>query len=229
MLTFPPRYLVTNTIAPVFLAAAIYLCFTRTIVLYGQHHSRIHPKWIATGFMTSDFVSLLLQAIGAGAAASNKGASTGGTSTSQVGIDVMIAGLVFQVVSLACFLLVCADFAWRCRRRDNLDMCAEKVQIRQRWTMKAFLAGLLLATVCILIRSIFRAAELSGGFTGSLWNNQVDFMVLDGAMIGLAALCLTVLHPGVAFRGQWAAADWTFRRSGKGVDEEDAVTGKDRQ
>lgn len=223
-LTLAYRYLIANTIAPVFFAAAIYLCLARIIILYGQHLSRIQPKWIAVGFMTSDFISLLLQAIGAAIAATNKG-----TSRSQRGIDTMIAGLVFQVVSLGIFLMVCADFAVRCYRLwSSLDMAAEKVRMQQTWTMKLFFSGLLGATLYILVRSIYRAIELSNGFKGSLWNDQVDFMVLDGAMIGLTVLCLTIHHPGVAFGGQWSANKWTFR-SKKTVDEEDSIPSEGRK
>ena len=54
------------------------------------------------------------------------------------------------------------------------------------------------ATIFIEIRSIFRVAELSGGFKGRLWNSEVDFMVLDGAMVAAAALLMTLFHPGPA-------------------------------
>ncbi len=53
------------------------------------------------------------------------------------------------------------------------------------------------------MRSIFRVAELTGGFHGVLWNNEVDFMVLDGVMVAVASICLTVFHPGFAFHGRW--------------------------
>ena len=202
-------YLVTLTIAPVFISAAIYLCLTRIIVIYGEENSRLAPRTIAIADMTSDFLSLVLQAIG-GAIADTSDTK----STSRVGIDIMIAGLFLQAVSLAVFLLVCADFGWRCRSRGTLDMDFGKRQTRQRVLFKTFMAGLLLATVAVLVRSIFRVAELWEGFAGSLWNNETDFLVLDGAMIALAVLCLTLFHPGMAFGGQWQAANWTFR-SGK--------------
>jgi hypothetical protein len=63
-----------------------------------------------------------------------------------------------------------------------------------------FLGGLTLGTLTITIRSCFRVAELSGGFRGSLANNKSTFMVLEGAMIGVASLCMTSLHPGIGFR-----------------------------
>ena len=178
------------------------------MVVYGQTLSRFKPRTVAIFFMTSDFLSLLLQAIG-GAIAD----TADDHATSQTGINIMIAGLVLQAVSLSVFLIFCADFAWR-TRRGVLNMEPAKQATRGRGFFKIFLGSLLLATVAILIRSIFRAAELWGGFSGSLWNDETDFLILDGAMIGLASICLTALHPGVAFGGQWFAANWNFR-SGK--------------
>jgi hypothetical protein len=63
--------------------------------------------------------------------------------------------------------------------------------------------ALLVATITILVRSSFRVVELTGGFHGHLWNDEVDFMVLDGAMVACACICLTVWHPGLAFHGRW--------------------------
>jgi RTA1 like protein len=65
-------------------------------------------------------------------------------------------------------------------------------------------AGLLVATITILIRSSFRVAELTGGFHGKLWHSEIDFMVLDGAMIAIASLLMTLFHPGLAFHGRWS-------------------------
>jgi hypothetical protein len=77
---------------------------------------------------------------------------------------------------------------------------------------RSFLAGLCIATVTIFIRSVFRVAELSGGFHGPLANNQVSFMILEGAMVCIACLCLTIMHPGLCFQGEWRAANFTLRR-----------------
>lgn len=200
-----------------FLSAGIYLCLTRIIVIYGEHNSRVRPAFVAVTFMTSDFLSLVLQAAGGGIADTNDPNTPG----RQTGVDVMIAGLILQVVSLAFFLLVCTDFAWRCSR-GGLDSDPEKRSVRERLYFKAFLAGLMLATVTILIRSIFRVAELWEGFSGALWNNETDFLVLDGAMIAIAVVCLMVFHPGLAFGGQWDKANWSFKRNveaGKGQQE----------
>ena len=186
-------YLITLTIAPVFIAAAIYLCLTRMIGLYGDHLSRFRPRTIAIAFMCSDFLSLVLQAIG-GALADT--AST--HHAARIGIDIMIAGLLLQALSLAAFLIFVVDFSLSVRK-GTLDPTPAKQAMRNSALFKVFTASLLLATLAILVRSIFRVAELWEGFSGDLWNNETDFLILDGAMIALATICLTVMHPGTAF------------------------------
>ena len=54
-------------------------------------------------------------------------------------------------------------------------------------------------------------AELSQGFYGHLWNDEIDYMVLEGGMVALACLCLTFAHPGYGFCGSWSAADFRLR------------------
>lgn len=55
----------------------------------------------------------------------------------------------------------------------------------------------------IYIRSVYRIVELQGGFSGKVANDQASFMVLEGPMIILAVLALTVSHPGRVFDGLW--------------------------
>lgn len=208
------RYLICLTIAPVFLTAAIYLTLSRLIALYNPSASRLRPRTIALFFMTSDFLSLVLQAIG-GAIADTATEE----DAKQSGINTMIAGLFLQVVSLILFLSYCLDFAIRLRGSHPPVPVPEKQAVRNTTLFKVFLASLLLATVAILIRSIFRVAELWEGFSGKLWNDEVDFMILDGAMVGLACLLLCIWHPGPAFGQQWGAADWSLRKGGRAKEE----------
>jgi hypothetical protein len=73
-----------------------------------------------------------------------------------------------------------------------------------------------ISTVAILIRCSFRVAELSGGFGGSLANNQVSFMILDGAMMVTVIILLTTAHPGLILGSMWQAGGFRLGRAKKG-------------
>lgn len=63
-------YLITLTIGPVFIAAAIYLTIGRIVVVYGEGISRLRPRTYTTFFLGCDIASLVVQAVGGGIAAS---------------------------------------------------------------------------------------------------------------------------------------------------------------
>ncbi|KAH8196203.1 hypothetical protein TruAng_009619 [Truncatella angustata] len=63
-------YLICLTIGPVFIAAAIYLSLGRIVVVYGEDISRIKPRTYTIIFMGCDIISLCIQAVGGGIAAS---------------------------------------------------------------------------------------------------------------------------------------------------------------
>ena len=63
-------YLITLTIGPVFFAAAIYLTLGRIVVVHGEACSRLRPATYTTIFLGCDVVSLVVQAVGGGIAAS---------------------------------------------------------------------------------------------------------------------------------------------------------------
>ena len=58
-------------------------------------------------------------------------------------------------------------------------------------------------------------AELQGGFDGALANDQVTFMILEGAMVSIASLALTIMHPGPIFRSFWKLGYARARLSGR--------------
>ncbi|SMQ46575.1 unnamed protein product [Zymoseptoria tritici ST99CH_3D7] len=210
-------YLIALTIAPVFVTAAIYICLTRIIIMYGEHLSFFRPRTIAIAFMSSDFISLVLQAVG-GAIAET---ADDGSDTKQTGVDIMIAGLLLQAISLVVFSAVWAHFHISLRRGIP-DQTPDRRRARGRKIFKLFQAGLMLATAAIIVRSVYRVVELWGGFEGELWNNERDFIIMDGAMMGLAVVLLTGLHPGFCFQGHWQTTGWNVR----GSRQKGAVGGK---
>lgn len=67
----------------------------------------------------------------------------------------------------------------------------------------------------IYIRSIYRIAELQGGFSGEIANNQASFMIFEGPMIIIAVTVLTVFHPGGVFGNLWKASGHGNRGAAK--------------
>ncbi|KAF7166912.1 hypothetical protein CNMCM5623_000449 [Aspergillus felis] len=198
------EYLICLTIGPAFMSAAIYICLGHIVIVYGEDISRLKPRTYTIIFVLCDFLSLVLQAAG-GAITSTAGHDQ--QSLRQTGINIMIAGLASQVASLGVFLCLCADFAWRVYKNpDKLNDSMYHIRKTLKW--KAFLIGLTVATLAIFVRSIFRVAELREGFDGPLANDEVTFMILEGAMMVIASLCLTVLHPGYCFGGYWDQTSW---------------------
>lgn len=149
-----------------------------------------------------------------------------GDDSGQVGIDIMVAGVSWQVFSIGLFAILCTEFAWRVRRAGEEDLSdrADFVNLRRSPRFRLFLGAVALATLTIFVRSIFRCAELREGFGGKLANDEVTFMVLEGAMIVIAVGLLTIWHPGWVFKGSWQGASWSLRsKKGKngGVTTED--------
>ena len=68
--TFFLIYLICLTTGPAFIAAAIYLSLGRIVVVYGESISRIKPRTYTVFFLGCDAVSLSVQAVGGGIAAS---------------------------------------------------------------------------------------------------------------------------------------------------------------
>lgn len=127
--------IVTLTIAPAFICAAVYLSLARIVVVYGEEISRLKPRTYSILFVAFDLLALVLQGMGGGIA------STAETSSSiDTGVNIMIAGLSFQVAALTLFIALCVDFGWRVRTRPG-QLNPEHAALRQSFLWKAFLVG----------------------------------------------------------------------------------------
>jgi hypothetical protein len=175
------------------------------VVLYDATLSRFAPRTYTITFISCDFFSLVLQAIGGGMASQSNT-----TSELHNGEHIMVAGLSFQVASLFLFMSLTADFFLAVHRTQPKNV--EAVVTTKKF--RSFIWALGVATVCIFIRSVFRVAELSGGFHGPMDNQQPTYMVLEGVMVITASSALTFFHPGPCFAGRWKAAHF-FRKSKK--------------
>ncbi|KAF2167825.1 hypothetical protein M409DRAFT_21972 [Zasmidium cellare ATCC 36951] len=178
-------------IAPAFTAAGVYLTLKHFVIAFGREYSLIKPQLYTWIFISADIFSLLLQALGAIL-------STVGASDITVGSDIALAGICFQVASLAFFGVTATVYFTRVwQNRSTVSDEAKKLAHSLRFRM--FAGGIVLAYLTILTRCCYRIPELAGGWGNSVYRTEVLFIVLDGVMITMATLALTLLHPGFFF------------------------------
>ncbi|KAF2106755.1 RTA1 like protein-domain-containing protein [Lophiotrema nucula] len=198
--------LIPLTIAPALLTAGIYLCLGRVITAIGSENSRLKPKMYTYIFVGCDLLSLVLQAIGGALAATAK--TSNGSTT---GKNVMVAGLICQVISMFFFLTIWGDFALRSRRArisGALSRTAPSLyaDLRSTRTFQFFQWSLFVATILIFVRCLYRVAELWNGFNSHLANDEATFMIFEGPLIILAVAAMTAFHPGRVFDNLWVPA-----------------------
>ncbi|KAL5335616.1 RTA1 like protein-domain-containing protein [Aspergillus crustosus] len=193
--------LICLSVGPVFFCAALYFLLGRIVIIYqGEDISRLKPRNYAIVFVSCDALALVLQSVG-GALTSSAEDPAG----RDMGVNIMIAGLAFQVATLTLFIALAVEFALRHRRRSrgtsvntNNETRKEYESIRGSRLWKVWIVALILATVTVYTRSIFRVIELNGGYDSELANDEITFMLLEGLMISITCICLTALHPGQA-------------------------------
>lgn len=95
--------------APVFFSAYCYTILGAAINVLGPQYSALEPRNYFIVFITADLVSLILQAIGGGQAASAAATS----SPTKSATDIMVAGIIFQLCSMVVFVALGVDFILR--------------------------------------------------------------------------------------------------------------------
>lgn len=188
-------------VAPAFVSAGIYLTFRSTVLALGTQFSRLRPNYYTWIFISADLASLILQGVGGGIAAS---AST--SAMRNTGSDLMLAGIVGQVVSLLIFAAFTTEYLFRIAKRRQ-ELTSEATAILRSRSFKLFAAGIVVAFITIFTRCIYRIPEMSGGWGNSVMQDQTGFIVLDGVMVSVAVLALTVFHPGACCSQLWVRHD----------------------
>lgn len=175
-----------------FIAAGIYLTLKHFVIAFGREHSLIRPQLYTWIFICADISSLVLQGIGGGISAA------GSINTARIGTDMALAGICFQVVALVIFGALASLYVakvWFNRHQ----LSSEAQTLANSYKFQMFAVAIALAYLTVLTRCCYRIAELSGGWRNAVFRNETDFIVLDGVMMTMASLALTILHPGFFF------------------------------
>lgn len=157
-------------IAPAFISAGIYLTLKHFTLTFGETWSRLRPAWYTYIFICGDFISLVLQGAGGGLAATAKA----GSSTQDLGTNLMIAGVIFQVVILVVFGYLLIEYTLRTyRRRSKLSDAATEILYSMKFRL--FVGGIIVAYLAIFTRCVYRIPELTGGWGNELMRNEPEF------------------------------------------------------
>ncbi|OGM47319.1 RTA1 domain protein [Aspergillus bombycis] len=174
----------TLIIAPTFFSAGIYLLLGYIIRLFGQKSSYFRSGCYFWFFSACDLVSLAVQAVGGGLAS----AALNAHRDMADGTHIMIAGIAFQLASTLAFTGCMVDYVFR-------TIYPQKGTIPKG--VLFLFAGMVLSVLCICIRSIYRLAELSQGWSSYLITHEKYFIILDAVMMAIAVGIFVIFHPSV--------------------------------
>ncbi|TDL16654.1 hypothetical protein BD410DRAFT_777008 [Rickenella mellea] len=197
----------TTIISPTFLLAAMLTTVKNILksMKTSYWETKMHDKRI------DDIVCLVVQALGGGWAS--------GAKDPRPGADMMLGGIILQLVALITFNILGAEFLWRFYNEKPLKEAPSVTYSRSSSTsnvslkhsnvekgnlnliyspkrLQALIIGVVISNICLIIRGIYRTAELSDGFNGRIISTEIYFNLFDGAMVALATLTLNIMHPG---------------------------------
>ncbi len=195
-------------LGPSILAAGVYLTLKHIVLNVDQRFSRLKANWYTWIFIFCDLASLNVQGGGGGVA----GGAENGSSDLKRGTDIMIGGIIFQVVVLVFFGYFLIEYFVRVYRHHDQLGPDSLANLRSR-RFQGFMGAVVLSFSTIFARCVYRIPELIGGWGNELMKNETEFIILEGVMICLATLSLTVFHPGWCFP---AMAGWTREKKAEG-------------
>ncbi|OAL31116.1 hypothetical protein AYO20_08351 [Fonsecaea nubica] len=173
-------------VAPALFAATIYMELGRIILLTdGRKYSLMNPRWLTKVFVAGDVLSFLMQSSGGGIM------SSGTASSMDTGKNIIIGGLVVQVIFFSFFVVVGLIFHVRMHRAPTSKVLAD-VDIATAW--KQHIYTLYAGSLLILIRSLFRLIEYGQGNDGYLISHEVFLYVFDAVLMLTTVLLFAVFH-----------------------------------
>ena len=167
-------------ISPVCIAASQYMILGKIIEYVDATASPVSHTIIARVFVCSDILSFVIQAAGSGLLVSSP-------ADYLLGTNILIGGLVIQVVSFSAYLIIAAIFYSRASKSNNSGIL---------W--KRLFVALYIAGIMVLIRSVFRVVEFAEGFAGPIASNETYLYIFDFALLSVALLAFNIVHPGAA-------------------------------
>lgn len=223
--------IVAIVLGPTLICIGLYLTLKHAVTNLNSSLSRLPPRMYPLFFVPADVSCLVVQAIGGGVAAA---AGKDSYSLLQHGNRTIMAGIVLQVVVLGAFGGLAGDYLVRagsCFKRG--DVAAEHQSGAALWADKkfrAFLYAMAVAYAALMIRCIYRIAEMAGGWGNHIMQDEPSFIVLESFMVLIASVLLAVFAPGIFFpqMSHSAGAAGAEKREGQMTESESIGQEMDR-
>lgn len=111
----------------------------------------------------------------------------------------MVAGIAFQVLVLLVFIIMFAWVNYHIMTDTPANWDPKFETNRHRILFKFWIPSVCVSLLFLLIRSAYRIAELSEGWTGHLMRTERYFLILDGLMIIIGMTPLCIIYPAIAY------------------------------
>ncbi|KAJ7437202.1 RTA1-like protein [Mycena galericulata] len=180
----------TVVLSPCAFIAAEYVLLGRLArYLQCDQHLLVSPRRITVVFVSSDITTFLIQAAGGSISISNT------LSVAEIGVHIFLAGLVLQLASFLTFTLIFIVFIHRVRTREPAIWASNN---KWRWfnDWHTLAGAMVLSFLGILIRSVYRVAELAQGYDGHLTTTEAFFYGLDTLPLFIAISIYVPIWPG---------------------------------
>ncbi|CAE6454412.1 unnamed protein product [Rhizoctonia solani] len=191
------RRIVATIICPSFMTAAMFIILPKIINKLGTKYSLMSPRLYSILFITADVVALIIRALGGG-----KAAMADTIQDAKKGAKLMLVGIIIQLVAMVLFALLGLEFIARygydrpARSKiiNEPSKCTGWSSVSRRTVLMVLALGIV--TVFVLIRTIYRTAELADGWTGTIIATEKWFNWFDAAPIVVAMFTFNAFHPG---------------------------------
>lgn len=180
-------------LAPILFAASVYMYLGRIIVaVHSEEYCIVPVRWLTKIFVCCDIFCFLVQGSGGGLMS---GAKT--VSRMHLGEHVILAGLVFQIMTFIFFVVVAAMFHMRMLAHPK----PQGPQGGLPW--QRLLLGLYSVSMLIVVRNVVRAIQYGMGSKGYLLAHEWVTYVFDAAlMVMVLLICLLWYGSGVGSKAK---------------------------
>lgn len=155
----------------------------------GEKYSLIRTTRLTKLFVLGDVLSFLMQGGGAGIlSGANHGSASHAQKQINLGQNVIIGGLIVQVIFFGSFVVVAALFHTRARKATHIRA------LEVPWERCMYL--LYGTSALVFVRSIFRVIEYAQGNAGFIMRHEVFLYLFDSVLMLGVMVLMNVVHPG---------------------------------